>query len=43
MESSATEIIDLRRRLERVENELKLKRTTVSFNSIVIYSIHRFI
>jgi hypothetical protein len=43
MESSATEIIDLRRRLERVENELKFKRDTVNFILAVIYSIHRYI
>jgi len=40
-QSSATEIIELRRRLDRVENELKLKRTTVSFNSNVIFYIHK--
>jgi len=40
-EVSATEIVDLRRRLDRVENELKLKRTPVSFILIVTYSIHR--
>ena len=44
MESSATEIIELRRRLDKVENELKLKRAPVSsFILIVIFSIHKLI
>ena len=30
MESTAKEIFDLKRRLERVESELKLKKATVS-------------
>jgi hypothetical protein len=30
MESTAKEIVDLKRRLERVESELKLKKVTVS-------------
>jgi len=40
-EVSATEIVDLRRRLDSVENELKLERAPVSLILIVTYSIYR--
>jgi hypothetical protein len=43
MESSTTEIVDLRRRLERVENELRLKKTTVSFILIIFTDIFKLI
>ena len=43
MESSTTEIVDLRRRLERVENELRLKKTKVSFILIIFTDIFKLI
>jgi hypothetical protein len=43
MESSATEIVDLRRRLNRVENELKLRRAIVSFILILLTDIFKLI
>ena len=43
MESSASEIVDLRRRLKRVESALKLKRAAVSLILILFHSIHKHI
>jgi hypothetical protein len=42
-EVSATELVDLRRRLERLENELKLKNSTiVSLNGTCFILFFKF-